>query len=107
MAHRQVKDLEARVAAGENVAIFSQLIEQEQQRIADADSAMRYLITGAERQAIRNMMATLYVPGSYQHAVLSAGLTDLFYIYLDGSYTLDQFIKEADNRLRLLEQEGP
>jgi len=107
MAHRQVKDLEARVAAGENVAIFSQLIEQEQQRIADADSAMRYLITGAERQAIRNMMATLYVPGSYQHAVLSAGLTDLFYIYRDGSYTLDQFIKEADNRLRLLEQEGP
>ena len=106
MAHRQVSDLEARVAAGENVAIFSQLIEQEQQRIADADSAFRYLITQSERQAIREMMAALYVPGSYQYTVLSAGLTELFYIYLDGSYTLDQFITEADNRLRLLEQEG-
>lgn len=106
MAHQQVKNLQERVAAGENVAIFTQLIETEKQRIADADSALKYLITAKERQEIREMMAAAYVPGAYQQTVLSAGLMDLFFIYLDGSFTLEQFIKEADNRLALMTQEG-
>ena len=106
MAHRQIKDLEARVAAGENVAIFSQLIEQEQQRIADADSALRFLITQAERQAIDQLLVCAYVPGDYQHTVLSAGLEELFYIYLDESLALEQFIREADSRLQLMEREN-
>lgn len=106
MAIRQVEDLQSRAAAGESPAIFNQLIAQEQQRIADADSALRFLITKAERQAIREMLDALYVPGDYQHTVLAAGLPDLFQIYLDGSYTLEQFIKEADNRLELITREG-
>jgi len=106
MAIRQVEDLQSRAAAGESPAIFNQLIAQEQQRIADADSALRFLITKAERQAIREMLDALYVPGDYQYTVLAAGLPDLFQIYLDGSYTLEQFIKEADNRLELITREG-
>ena len=72
----------------------------------EAETTLRYLLTKEEVAAMRKRAAYVYIPNEMQRLEDRSGIDELFGQYIQGALPLEQFIEDADSRLRLIRLES-
>ena len=74
--------------------------------LAEAETTLRYLLTEEEVNIMRDRLAHVYIPTELQRLEDRGGIDELFGQYIQGALPLEQFIEDADSRLRLIRLES-
>ncbi len=86
-------EIEAYIAAYQNV-------------LKDAETTIRYLLTEDDIYLVRQIIDMVFIPTALNRLEDRADIYPAFNQLKEGTLSLDQFIKEADNKLRLVRLEN-
>ncbi len=95
-------------AEGAHRTELENTVKLQREGVEEIRTSRQFLITAEQLQAHRKMMESTYVEGSLSRLANEALSRDgyMLHMYLDGALTLEQFVKQANDKIRLMTLEA-